>query len=201
MRRQDHAGFGRAPPMRPSVPAVAGSRRNARGGRLAAACGDAVSLRTTILAVVLLSSLTTFATARVLDDKDLERVAEIKASFTKTAMDIAQVARRPDLSSGDAECANAALRELVQISDELSSYEYLITIESQIGDFGDDNAMKSILRFAVDKAIGILETQRKRLNQLVEQCSRFPLSSGKTQQAVQFIEGTATVLKSIRPRL
>ena len=139
--------------------------------------------------------------ARVLDDSDLERLSNIKASFTNIVADVVQSLRRPDISNADSECMNSALRELMQISEELKSYEYLITIESQLSDFGDDKAMKGILRFAVDKALDILEAERKRLGQLSEQCSRLPFSAGKIQQAARFIEGTTAILKSIRPRL
>jgi hypothetical protein len=139
--------------------------------------------------------------ARVLDDSDLERISGIKTSFTDVVTDMAQSSRRPDLSSGDSDCMNSALRELLQISEELKSYEYLITIENQLSDFGDDNAMKGILRFAVDKALDILAIERKRLGQLSDQCSRYPLSAGKTQAAIRFIDGTTAILKSLQPRL
>jgi hypothetical protein len=139
--------------------------------------------------------------ARVLTEEDLEQVSQIKTSFTKVASDIVQSLRRPDISSGDSECINSTLRELKQISEELASYEYLITIETQISDFGDDAAMRGILRFAVDRAISILEAERRRLSQLVDQCSRFPLAAAKTRDAVQFIDRTAAILKSLRPRL
>jgi hypothetical protein len=139
--------------------------------------------------------------ARVLTEEDLEQVSQIKTSFTKVASDIVQSLRRPDISSGDSECINSTLRELMQISEELASYEYLITIETQISDFGDDAAMRGILRFAVDRAISILEAERRRLSQLVDQCSRFPLAAAKTRDAVQFIDRTAAILKSLRPRL
>jgi hypothetical protein len=151
-----------------------------------------------LLLVVLLASR---IDAGVLDDKDFERIAEIKPSFMRVANDMTQSLRRPDISSGDSGCINSALRELLQIAEELASYEYLITIESKISDFGDDEAMKSIVRFAIDKALSILEGQRRRLNQVLDECSRFPLSVGKTQQAVQFIDTTAATLRSIRPRL
>jgi hypothetical protein len=138
--------------------------------------------------------------ARVLEEADLQRISGIKASFTDVMMDVGQSAQRPDLSSGDRECISSAMRELLQISEELKSYEYLITIETELNEFGDDNALKGILRFAVDKALTILETERKRLSQLSEQCSRYPLAASKMQRAVQFIDGTAALLRSLAPR-
>jgi hypothetical protein len=159
---------------------------------------------------LLVAALTVFVTAqgfveaRVLEQKDLEIIAEIKTSYTSLKslmMDMAQSLRRLDLPSAEGECLKSALGDLQQILQELASYEYLLTIETEIPDFGDDNAMKGILRFAVDNAISILDTEHKRLNQLLDHCSRFPLSVGKTQQAVQFIDRIATILKSVRPRL
>jgi hypothetical protein len=159
---------------------------------------------------LLVAALTVFVTAqglveaRVLEQKDLEIIAQIKASATslKSLMiDMGQSLTRLDLSSAESECLKSALGDLQQISQELASYEYLLTIETEIPDFDDDNAMKEILRFAVDNAISILDTEHKRLNQLLDNCSRFPLSAGKTQQAMQFIDRITTILKSVRPRL
>jgi hypothetical protein len=158
-------------------------------------------MRRIVVASMLVASLPNLGRARVLNETDFEKISEIKTSFTRVATDISQSLRRSDISSGERDCINATLRQLLQISEELSSYEYLITIESQINDFDDDDTMKSILRFALERAISILEIERKRLNQLSEQCSRYPLSVGKTQQAVQFIDATAGILKSIQPRL
>jgi hypothetical protein len=93
------------------------------------------------------------------------------------------------------------LQDLIQASQELGSYEYLITIESQMSDFGDDKALKDILRFAVSRAVDILETERKHMSELSDQCSRFPLSVAKTKLAVQFIDATTAILNAIRPRL
>jgi hypothetical protein len=151
------------------------------------------------LAMVVLPALP--AVARVLGDSDLERISGIKASFTEVVTDIVQSSRRPDLSAPESECMSSVLRELLQISEELKSYEYLMTIESQLTGFDDDRAMKGVLRFAVDKAVDILEIERKRLGQLAEQCSRYAVAGGKTQQAIKFIEGTAAILKSVQRQL
>jgi hypothetical protein len=141
------------------------------------------------------------ARARVLDDSDLERVSAIRTNFTNVVTDAAQLSRRPDLPSGESECIQSGLRELMQIADELKSYEYLITIEGQLNNFDNDEALKGILRFAVNKTMSILETQRKRFVQLSEQCSRQPLAASRMQRAIQFIEGTLALLRSIQPRL
>jgi hypothetical protein len=62
--------------------------------------------------------------------------------------------------------------------------------------------IQGILKFAVENTIRILESEDKRLNQLlVDRCARFPLSAGKTQQVVQVITTIATILKSVRARL
>ncbi|THD49432.1 MAG: hypothetical protein E8A46_20255 [Bradyrhizobium sp.] len=115
--------------------------------------------------------------------------------------DLFQTSKRTDISSGDADCIKSTIRELLQISDELSSYEYLITIEKEMTDFGDNNPMRGIVKFAVEKTNTILASERKRLAQLSDQCSRYPLSTGKTQQALQFIDSTTNILSLIQVRL
>jgi hypothetical protein len=155
----------------------------------------------TLLWMLLLTIPPHAAEARVLEERDFERISEIRTLFVDLTTEIAQSLKRTDLASGEADCMNKTLQDLMQASAELGSYEYLITIESQMSDFGDDKAIKSILLFAVVRALEILETERKHMGQLSEQCSRFPLSAAKTKQAVQFIDATVAILSTIRPRL
>jgi hypothetical protein len=137
----------------------------------------------------------------VLTESDFRKVEDIKPLFQNLMGDLVQTSRRPDLSSGDADCIKSTIRELLQISEELSSYEYLITIEKEMTDFGDNNPMRGIVKFAVEKSNTILASERKRLTQLSDQCTRFPLSFGKTQQALQFIDTTTNILNAIEVRL
>jgi hypothetical protein len=60
--------------------------------------------------------------------------------------------------------------------------------------------MQGVIKFAVDKSNAILLSERKRLAQLSDQCTRYPLSFGKTQQALQFIDTTTGILKSVQIR-
>ena len=142
-----------------------------------------------------------FAHARVLSDGDLERIASVKKLSIDVMTDITATSRRPDLSQADSDCVKSTLRSLTQIANELQSYEYLITIESQLKDFDDDNSVRGILRFAVDNALKILDTEHRHLGEISDQCSRNPVSADKTRQATQFIESTVSVLKSLQPRL
>ena len=132
---------------------------------------------------------------------DLARIARIKPSFIEVMTDVSQSAQRPDLSKADGECIKSTLQALMQISEELRTYENLITIEGELNDFGDDQTLRSVVRFAVENALKVLDNERRRMGELSEQCSRYPLSAGKTRQAIQFIEGTAAILRSLQPRL
>src|SRR6202022_455536 len=118
----------------------------------------------------------------ILAESDFKKVEDIKPLFQNLMGDLVQTSKRPDISSGDAECIKSKIRELLQISDELSSYEYLITIEKEMTDFGDNNPMRGIVKFAIEKSNTILVSERKRLTQLSERCTNFPLSFGKPQQ-------------------
>jgi hypothetical protein len=158
-------------------------------------------IRSIVLALTVAVSAPHLTKARVLTEKDFERISEIKTTFTKLTSDIAQSLKRSDISSSESDCIKSTLRELLQTGEELSSYQYLIAIASEIDDFGDDIAMRGIVRFALDNTIGMLEAQRKRMSQASDQCIRFPQSVGTTQQALQFIDVTAATLKSIRPRV
>ena len=162
--------------------------------------GAARSLRA-IAAAVFVSSWSSSAPAGVLDENDLTRIARIKPSFIELVTDVSQSAQRPDLSRGEGECIKATLQGLVQISEELRNYEHLITIEGELNDFGDDRTLRSVVRFAVENALKVLDNERRRLGELSEQCSRYPLSSSKAKQAIQFIEGTVAILRSLQPRL
>jgi hypothetical protein len=152
------------------------------------------------LALVLLAPTVSFG-GGVISDSDLQKVEQIKPLFLNLMGDLVQTSKRTDISSADAECVRSTIRELMQISDELSSYEYLITIEKDMTDFGDHNPMQDVIKFAIDKSNAILTSERKRLAQLSDQCTRFPVSAAKTQQALQFIDTTTGILQSIHLQL
>jgi hypothetical protein len=137
----------------------------------------------------------------VLNESDFKKVETIKPLFQNLMIDLVQTSKRSDISSGDADCVMSTIRELLQISEELSSYEYLITIEKEITDSGDNSPIKGVVKFAIEKSNTILAEERKRLLQVSERCSRFPLALGKTQQALQFIDTTTNLLNSIQVRL
>jgi hypothetical protein len=151
------------------------------------------------LAIMLLAS--GVCSSGVLSESDLKRVEDIKPLFQNLMGDLVQTSKRSDISSGDADCIKSTIRELLQISDELSSYEYLITIEREMTDFGDNNPMRGIVKFAVEKSNSILADERKHLTQLSDQCAHFPVASTKTQQALQFVDTTTSILNSIQARL
>jgi hypothetical protein len=136
--------------------------------------------------------------AGVLSEGDFRKVEEIKPLFQSLMGDLMQTSKRPDISSGDTDCVVATIRELLQISDELSSYEYLITIEREVKDFGDNSPVLGVVKFAIEKTGTILAAERKRLAELSERCARFPVAFGKTQQALRFIDTTTSVLSSIQ---
>jgi hypothetical protein len=137
----------------------------------------------------------------VLTESDFKKVETIKPLFQGLMMDLVQTSKRSDISSGDADCVMSTIRELLQISEELSSYEYLITIEKEITDSGDNSPIKGVVKFAIEKSNTILAEERKRLLQVSDRCSRFPFALGKTQQALQFIDTTTNLLNSIQVRL
>jgi hypothetical protein len=139
--------------------------------------------------------------AGVLSETDLTQAESLKPLFTNLMTNLLETAKRPDVTSGDAGCINSTIRELLQISDELASYEYLITMQKDLTEVGDDSATRGIVKFAVDKTGGILSAERKRLAALSEQCAKYPVGLGKAQEALKVIDTTTDVLNSIRERL
>jgi hypothetical protein len=139
--------------------------------------------------------------AGVLEQDDLTRIARMNTLFLEVLTDVSQSAQRTDLASGDSECVRSTLRALTQIAEELRSYSYLMTIEGELTDFGDDHTLRGVVRFAVENALRFLDGERRRMGELWEQCARFPLSAGKTRQAVQLIDGITATLRSVQPRL
>lgn len=61
--------------------------------------------------------------------------------------------------------------------------------------------MRDIVKFAVDKSSAILMSERKRLVQISERCTKYPLGQGKIEQALTIIDTTTGILASIRARL
>jgi hypothetical protein len=158
-------------------------------------------MRRLLLGVVTAALIPVASHGGILSEADFKKVETMKPMFQALIVDLAQTSKRTDISSNDAECVATAMRELLQISDELSSYEYLITIEREITDSGDNSQVKGVITFAIDKTNTILSEERKRLAQLSDRCSRFPLGFGKTQLAIQFIDTTTGILKSIQTTL
>jgi len=155
-------------------------------------------LRFLLVAALLLPAV---SLGGVLSENEMQKVEALRPLFANLMNDLSQAARRSDLAAGDVNCINSTIQELLQISDELASYEYLIAMDKDISGFDEKNPMRGIVKFAADKSSAILTSERKRLVQLSEQCSRFPVGSSKTQQAIQVIDTTAGILGGIRDRL
>jgi hypothetical protein len=136
----------------------------------------------------------------VLSDTDLKRVENLRPLFESLMMDLIQTSKRSDLASGDANCINSTIQELLQISSELASYEYLIGMDKEIGAFGEQNPMREVIKFATDKSSAILVTERKRLVQLSDQCARFPTAAAKNQMTLHVLDTTTEILANIRDR-
>jgi hypothetical protein len=159
--------------------------------------------RRSLLKVGLLAALLLpfAANGGVLSDGDMRKVETLKPLFASLMNDLSQTARRSDVAADDVNCINATIQELLQISDELASYEYLIAMDKDLADFGEKSPMREVVKFAADNSSAILTSERKRLVQLSDQCGRFPLASSKAQQTLQVIDTTTGILIGIRNRL
>jgi hypothetical protein len=166
-------------------------------------CLASAAVRQRLLTVCLLAALMvpTASRAGVLSEEDLRMTETLRPLFANLMNDLVQTVRRSDVVGGDVSCINSTIQELLQISDELASYEYLIAMDKDMTGFGDKNPMRDIVKFAADKSNAILTSERKRLVQLSDQCARFPTASSKTQQVLQVIDTTTGILTAIRDRL
>jgi hypothetical protein len=138
--------------------------------------------------------------AGVLSPTDLKKVEDLRPMFAGLMGDLDQTSRRTDISGVDAECIKSTIQDLIEISQELSSYEYLITIEKDLTDFGENSPMRDVIKFAIDKSTSILASERKKLTQKPDQCARSPLAAAKNQLAIQVVDTTTGILGSIRSR-
>ena len=139
--------------------------------------------------------------AGVLSQADLKKVEDLRPMFAGLMGDLVQTAKRPDITAVDADCVKSTMQNLVEISQELSSYEYLITIEKELTNVGENDPTRDVVRFAIDQSTSILASQRKKIARLPDQCTRSALALAKSQQALQVVDTTAGILGSIRSRL
>ncbi|MCP3442383.1 hypothetical protein [Bradyrhizobium sp. CCGUVB14] len=139
--------------------------------------------------------------AGVLSQADLKRLEDLKPMFAGLMGDLVQTSKRPDISAVDADCVKSTIQNLVEISQELSSFEYLITIEKELTNVGENDPTRDVVKFAVEQSTNILTSQRKKIAQLPDQCARSPLALAKAQQALQVVDATTGILSSIRSRL
>lgn len=144
---------------------------------------------------------TNMCAAGVLSPGELKKVEDLRPMFAGLMGDLIQTAKRPDVSAIDAECVRSTIQNLVEISQELSSYEYLITIEKELTNVSDNDPTRDVVKFAIDQSTSILASQRKKIAQLPDQCARSAVAMAKSQQALQVVDVTAGVLGSIRSRL
>jgi hypothetical protein len=163
---------------------------------------NAVSTKIVLFGFVLAAALLPAVShGGVLSESDSQKVEALKPLFASLMNDLSQAARRSDVSAGDVNCINSTIQELLQISDELASYEYLIAMDKDINGFDEKNPMRDVVKFAADKSSAILTGERKRLAELSDRCARFPIGSNKTQQTLQVIDTTTGILTAIRDRL
>ncbi|MCS3727930.1 hypothetical protein [Bradyrhizobium betae] len=139
--------------------------------------------------------------AGVLSQADLKKVEDLRPMFAGLMGDLVQTAKRPDISAVDVDCVKSTMQNLVEISQELSSYEYLITIEKELTNVSENDPTRDVVRFAIDQSTNILASQRRKIAQLPDQCTRSTLALAKSQQALQVVDTTAGILGSIRSRL
>lgn len=139
--------------------------------------------------------------AGVLSPADLKRVEDLRPMFAGLMADLVQTSKRTDIPAADADCVKATVQDLAEISQELSSFEYLITIEKELTGVGDNDPTRDVVKFAIEQSTNILAGQRRKIAQLPDQCARSALGLAKAQQAIQVIDATTGILSSIRSRL
>jgi hypothetical protein len=144
---------------------------------------------------------TNLCLAGVLSPADLKRVETLRPMFAGLMGDLVQTSKRSDISAVDADCVKLTIQNLAEISQELSSYEYLITIEKELTEVSGNDPTRDVVKFAIDQSTNILASQRKKIAQLPDQCARSALALAKSQQALQVVDATAGILSSIRSRL
>ncbi|WP_439374727.1 hypothetical protein [Bradyrhizobium sp. DASA03120] len=169
-----------------------------RIARSAAARRLAVGLAAQGIALLVATSV---CGAGILSQADVKRVETLRPMFAGLMGDLVQTSRRSDISAVDADCVKSTIQNLVEISQELSSYEYLITIEKDLTDVSENDPIRDVVKFAIDQSTNILASQRKKIAQLPDQCGKSALALAKSQQALQVVDATAGILGSIRSRL
>ena len=173
-------------------------RPAAIGSNLALLAGRAgKTMVVALIAAIALVAPAKYVGASALNDRDIENVSQIERSFRSVMRELTEALQSPNVVPAETECIRNTLQDLAQASDELSKYEYLITIEKQIRDSSDNDATKDVVKFAIDKTLEILNIERRHMTRLSDQCSRFPMYSGQNKRAVQFIDSTMTTLQSI----
>jgi hypothetical protein len=121
--------------------------------------------------------------------------------FAVLMADLVQTSKRTDIPALEGDCVKSTIQNLAEISQELSSFEYLITIEKELTSVSENDPTRGVVKFAVEQSTNILTSQRKKIAQLPDQCARSALALAKSQEAVQVIDATTGVLSSIRSRL
>lgn len=139
--------------------------------------------------------------AGVLSPADLKKVEDLRPMFAGLMADLVQTSKRTDIPAVDADCVKSTVQNLFEISQELSSFEYLITIEKELTNVSDKDPTRDVVKFAIEQSTNILTSQRKKIAQLPDQCAKSALALAKSQQALQVVDATTGILSFIRSRL
>lgn len=141
------------------------------------------------------------ATSRVLDQQDIERISSIRSNFVAIMSELSQTSRAQEASIADRECIDTIRQDLTHVGQELSGYENLMKIEGELTDVGDDGENVEFVRFALVRALEVLDSQRERLRQPPDHCARLPVSAGRTQSVLRIVESTIAALEGVLVRL
>src|SRR5712692_5832369 len=138
-------------------PAAIGSKLALRAGRAGK------TMVVALIATIAVVAPPEYLGAGALNDRDFENVSQIERSFRSVMRELTEALQSPNAVPAEAECVRNTLQDLAQASDELSKYEYLITIEKQIRDSSDNDATKDVVKFAIDKTLEILKIERRHM--------------------------------------
>ena len=163
------------------------------------------NIRRSIATFFIISFLTGSASAQ---GSDYRSLVSLENEFTEVAKDVIVSLQGMASSQGmtnrrgvEFDCLDVPLRLAFELGQTFTHYKYSVAILDVIKDQEDRQKAIELLKVQTDLVRGELQVHRKRMNEVVGTCSKFPLVVAKGTEVLTVIKKAEPVVKSIADKL
>jgi hypothetical protein len=137
----------------------------------------------------------------LLNESDVSAVSQLNSAVLDFVRDMVDSTKNVSGYGVDKACMESLMNNSERLSAETSTLSLTTNLLSVIIDPDKEWRAVQTGRIFVDYVLNRLDGMRSSINRLAGQCSRFPVPVAKSQQLLQLVHRSETVVKSIVSRL